>query len=170
VDLFTGRFSGHAFAPNAGWIALSNLFAHVRTDAVAPGADTDGDGMSDAWEFRHVGNLSQMTALSNQDADLATDLEEYLADTHPLVNGDELRITQFLPPTEFTPAILTWTTRPTRVYRIEQLAGFDPDGAWADEGSGWFPADPGGTTTRVLIEPPAAELYLRVGARPPLGP
>lgn len=170
VDLFTGRFSGFAYAPNVGWITLSNLFAHLKTDFLAAAADSDGDGIPDAWELRHVGNLTTMTATSNADGDLATDLEEYLADTDPLTAGDELRITGFARSTDAARGTITWTTRPTRVYRIEEQSEMDVEIPWLDAGSGWFAPDPGETTTRILDESPAARRYLRIQAAPPLAP
>ncbi|MBN1268543.1 MAG: lamin tail domain-containing protein [Kiritimatiellae bacterium] len=60
-------------------------FVELYYDASAtPGfVDTDGDGIDDNWEILHFGNL--MTASSNtyNDADTASDLEEYYADTDP---------------------------------------------------------------------------------------
>jgi hypothetical protein len=171
LDLFTGRFSGYAFAPNIGWVTLSNLFAHVKTDIIESGADTDADGVPDSWELSLVGDLNLITSNSNLDGDQATDREEYLADTHPLVSGDELRVTVYIPPTQVAPGFITWTTRPTRIYRLEDRSGFNPgDDPWMDAGWEWFAPDAGTTTTRVLTKPPMAQGYLRVGARPPLAP
>jgi len=48
VDLKTGNLSGSVWSANCGWIGLSNAFAFVQTDMIAPGADTDGDGIADA--------------------------------------------------------------------------------------------------------------------------
>ncbi len=170
VDPFTGRFSGYVFAPNVGWITLSNLFAHVKTDVVTPGADSDGDGIPDAWELSQVGGLDRMTATSNLDGDLASDREEYLADTDPMTGGDELRVTGFSASADGTSGTITWTTRPTRVYRIEERLGLDLGLAWGDAGFGWMRPDPGATSTRTLIATPAAQRYLRIEAAPPLAP
>jgi hypothetical protein len=170
VDLFTGRFSGYVFAPNVGWITLSNLFAQVKTDLVTPGVDSDGDGIADAWELSQVGRLDRMTATSNLDGDQASDRREYLADTDPLTGGDELRVTGFSASADGTSGTITWTTRPTRVYRIEERLGLDLGLAWGDAGFGWMRPDPGATTTRTLIATPAAQRYLRVEVAPPLAP
>jgi hypothetical protein len=166
VDLLTGRFSGFAYAPNIGWITLSNLFAHVKTDSILPGADSDGDGIADAWELVYSGSLTPMTATSNADGDRATDLEEYLADTDPLTPGDELRIIGIDPSTDGTRSTITWTTRPTRVYRVQQRPELAPSSAWID--SDVFSPDPGATTTRTLIGTPVAGRYFRVQAGRPL--
>src|SRR5512137_2804823 len=47
VDLQTGVLSGYLWGANVGWISLSNAFAHVQTDAIRPGVDSDGDGIAD---------------------------------------------------------------------------------------------------------------------------
>lgn len=44
--------------------------------------DSDGDGMSDAWEILYFGNLSH-NGSTDSDADLYSDFDEYLAGTHP---------------------------------------------------------------------------------------
>jgi hypothetical protein len=170
VDLITGRFSGYAFAPNAGWIALSNLFAHVKTDVVVPGADSDGDGLPDAWELSQVGNLHLMTADSNADEDLASDLHEYRADTDPLTPGDELRVIDFSVTADTARTTISWSSRPTRLYRIEQSPVVGETAPWTDAGLGWFAPDPGGTTTRVLVASPGGGRYLRIRAASPLAP
>lgn len=170
VDLATGRFGGLAYAANVGWITLSNVVAHVKTDSLVPGADSDDDGIPDAWELLYTKNLTSMTATSNTDGDSATDLEEYLADTNPLVGGDELRIVGFDLSPDAVQLTMTWTTRSTRVYRVEE--GFElGDGTlWRDVGAGWLSPDPGETTTRMLEGAAAVERYLRIQARPPLAP
>jgi hypothetical protein len=170
VDLLTGRFSGFAYAPNLGWITLSNLFAHVKTDVVLSGADTDADGIPDAWELLQVGHLDLMHAASNADGDHATDREEYLADTDPLVPGDELQVIDYSPPSDGTPASITWTTIPTRIYRLQQRTTLDPSSSWSDAGTEWIAPDPGTTTTRTLLQTPAPESYLRIEAARPLSP
>jgi hypothetical protein len=170
VDVFTGRFSGYVFSPNVGWMTLSNLFAHVKTDAVAPSVDSDGDGIPDAWELSQVDGLNVMTGTSNHDHDLTTDLEEYLADTDPLTAGDELRITGFVHSADAALVSITWATRPTRVYRLLERpeVGADLTVPWLDVGLGWVTPDPGGTTTRTMDGPPADQRYLRIEAGLPL--
>jgi len=95
VDLLTGKMSGHVWSANCGWISLSNAVAQVQTDRIIPGADTDSDGMADAWERTYTNTLTAFTALSDTDHDGSTDKQEAQAGTNPLDPNDNLRITTF---------------------------------------------------------------------------
>jgi len=121
VDLYTGRMSGYVWSANSGWISLSNAVAYVQTDAIAPGADTDGDGIPDAWEYINFRNLTTANATSDTDHDGVSDKDEYLAGTNPNNAGDYLRITAITRgvygPTYTT---LQWTSVPTRFYAVQQ--------------------------------------------------
>ena len=48
VDFKTGKLSGYAYGANCGWISLSNGFAFVKTDTIAPGA-VGANGLPVAW-------------------------------------------------------------------------------------------------------------------------
>src|ERR1039458_8708853 len=58
VDLRTGNFSGYVWSANCGWISLSNALAYVQTDTILAGADSDGDGIPDAWELTYTNSLT----------------------------------------------------------------------------------------------------------------
>jgi len=45
--------------------------------------DGDGDGMGDAWELHYFPNLGTATAVSDNDGDTYSDVDEFLADTNP---------------------------------------------------------------------------------------
>ncbi len=53
------------------------------------GADTDGDGIPDAWEFRYFGNLTTASATSDYDLDGLSDYGEYLAGTNPTIQDTD---------------------------------------------------------------------------------
>jgi|KBSSwiStaDraftv2_1062776.scaffolds.fasta_scaffold124779_2 hypothetical protein len=168
VDLLTGRLSGFIYGANVGWISLSNAVAYVQTDAIAPGTDTDGDGIADAFEFQFTGNLTTMNSTSDLDRDGFTDSEEYLAGTDPTDPSDTLKIVQFITSGRGTNVTVTWSSKPTRQYYIEQRNGFDPGTVWLDSGLGLLL--PGGaTTSRVLTaETNLFQDYFRIKAVRPL--
>jgi len=120
VDLYTGQMSGYVWSANCGWISLSNAVAYVQTDVLAPGVDTDRDGIPDAWEYDHFGNLTTADATSDYDKDGVSDKNEYLAGTDPKNSGDYLRIIAITRsvygPTYTT---LQWTSVPTRFYAVQ---------------------------------------------------
>ena len=167
-DLRTGTLSGSIYAANAGWISLSNAVAFVQTDSITPGADTDGDGIPDAFEILWTGGLTGMNASSDLDGDGATDLREFLADTNPLDPGDQLRVTAFGFSVNGTNSTVAWTTRPARFYRAQLRPDFNPGSSWTDSGLGLISPDAGSTTTRDLTNNPSPQQYLRIEVVRPL--
>jgi len=133
VDLWTGKLSGSVWSANCGWISLSNAVALVQTATIAPGADSDGDGIPDAWELQNFGNLTTANASSDADGDGQSDKNEYLADTNPVDASSNLRITYFSRGTP-TPSynVLQWTARPTRFYAVDYRSALTPPGAWTN--------------------------------------
>ena len=53
------------------------------------GADTDADGIPDAWEFRYFGNLTTATSTSDYDHDGLSDRGEFLAGTNPTMQDTD---------------------------------------------------------------------------------
>jgi hypothetical protein len=168
LDLKTGKFSGSVYSANCGWISLSNAFAFVQTDTIAPGVDTDGDGIADAWELLHFGNLTTANATSNFDGDPATDLQEYLADTDPKDASSYLRITNYATAPTGTTNLLTWTTTLTRLYHVQESLNLGAP-IWYDSTLGLISPD-GATTTRNTTDTNAPIRFYRVQAVLPLGP
>jgi hypothetical protein len=166
VDMANGRMNGYAWSANCGWISLSNAFVQVKTDTIAPGADTDGDGLPDAWERLNFGNLSAVPG-GDPDGDGASNLQEYLAGTNPNDPNDVLRITyvargDVLP--DFT--TLRWTAKPTRFYTIQYRPTVNPGDSWLDSiGYGFGVSN----STFNTSGPTNAEFY-RIRAYRPIGP
>ena len=168
VDLATGRLSGYFYSANCGWISLSNAFAHVQTDTIASGADTDSDGIADAWELSRTNTLTAFTAFSDADGDDASDKNEYFADTDPKDAADRLVITDYLSTSGGTQATLTWKSKTTRFYYLQKNSDLNTS-FWFDSGLGLVTPD-GASTTRIVNDTNAPMRYYRVRAVKPLSP
>jgi len=168
MNYSTGRFSGHAYAANAGWIALDTPSSDLAAASIAAPTDSDGDGISDAWERLQFGNLTSAHSATDADRDGATDLGEYLAGTEPDDSDSRLRIVSNSFDTANRTAFLTFTTAPNRLYLIQQ--GNDLQESWTDSGLGLIAPDPGAKTSRTFVHPVARKLFLRVQAHKPLNP
>jgi hypothetical protein len=165
MNYSNGRFSGKAYAANAGWISLETPSSNLAAASIAPPADADGDGISDAWEMQVFGNLHTANATTDSDGDGFSDLQEYLAGTDPLDATSSLRIVShsYLP--EDHMATIGFTAAPNRLYSIQRG---DLQGAWTDAGFGPFAPDGGPVTYRTLVHPAATKLFFRVQAWKPL--
>ena len=171
VNLISGQLRGYVWSVNCGWISLSNAVAYVQTDTIATGADSDRNGLPDAWEIQNFGHTG-VDPNADPDHDGMSNMQEYLAGTDPNDANDNLRITAIR--VSFIVSgndndMLVWTSHPTRQYRIQQrtnLAG----GAWVDAGVLLSP-DAGTNTTRTLqFSGPMPQRFLRIQAVKPLEP
>ena len=82
IDFATGILRGYAWSANAGWLTLDDGGSHfVATTLIVPGADTDADSITDAWELEHAGNLTTFTINGDADGDGIPDVAEYATDT-----------------------------------------------------------------------------------------
>jgi hypothetical protein len=172
VDLKTGALSGNVYSANCGWISLTNTFAYVKTDAIQPGTDSDGDGITDAWELSYTNTLAAFSASSDGDGDGMNDLAEHRADTSPLDVNDVLRITAYsaLFGGSDETNTLTWTSKETRCYQLGYRTNLQSEFSWVPIAAVISP-DPGSETTRLLsLTPALPERYLRVEALKPLSP
>lgn len=157
VDLLTGRLSGFVWSANCGWISLSNAQAFVQTDTMDCGPDTDGDGIPDQWELQFAANLGLLTGAGDNDGDGFTDAEEFGADTNPIDPASFLSVTSTVKPTAVSPTTLSWSSSPTRQYRIRSSTDVGALFPWPDIGLGLIVPDAGASTTRILA--PTADPY-----------
>jgi hypothetical protein len=167
ISLSTGRLSGFAYSANCGWINLGDPLGFVQTNTIRPGADTDGDGIADAYEFTYTNpdSLAVLTATGDRDGDGESDRDEYLANTNPLDPNSGLKITAFnTVPTTFS---LTWTSTPTRRYRIESKTDLTA-ASWTLTLDNILPD--GATTTRAGASVPSVQRFFHVQAFLPLAP
>ena len=68
--------------------------------------DTDGDGLPDAWEILHFGNLTTANATTDTDGDGVPDWKEYLAGTDPNCPASYFHLTALTP--QGRDLLLTW--------------------------------------------------------------
>jgi len=125
VDLATGEFSGYAYGANIGWINLATGLTTDRMDV----PDTDGDGLTDAWELTHFGDLTTADADSDQDGDGFTDAREYAANTDPVDASSYLKLELTRVDPGLDEASYRITAGPGRFLLVEDstdLADWDP--------------------------------------------
>jgi hypothetical protein len=173
IDLRTGRLSGFVYGANVGWISLASGGGGESSDtlqieSLGEGKDSDGDGIPDAWELAHVGNLTTFSAAGDFDHDGYSDVAEYLADTDPTDPADNLRILKFSFSLDHSSAVLSWATRFTRQYLVETRSAFDPEAAWQDAGFGTLDASGPIITRDIPLQPEKAQQYFRIRAVRPL--
>jgi hypothetical protein len=169
VDLLTGKLSGSVWSANCGWISLSNAVAYVQTDTIAPGADSNGDGIPDAWELQNFGTIN-IDPNADPDGDGQSNLQEYLAGTNPTNGTDYLHITAESFASGGTSATLTWSSVPTRFYYIQKTPALNPLPTWFDSGLSLISPSAGSTTTRSFADINAPMRFYRVEAVKPLSP
>jgi alpha-tubulin suppressor-like RCC1 family protein len=161
INLGSGALSGYAWSGNIGWI---NLGTATTTQLAI--LDTDGDGISDAWEREAAGNLTTLAANRDTDGDGVSDLDEFTADTDPANPRDRFKVAnEHIVSGNF---IMSFPSLPTRFYRIETSLSLAPP--WNDVGLGWFQGSATGTTTADLGDPPEAARFYRVAVKRPLTP
>lgn len=147
INLLTGVFTGHAYSANIGWIALATPQSTLATTTISR-PDTDLDGIPDDWEKLYFGTLATANATTDKDGDGSSDLAEYNAGTDPTSATSQLRITAHTYNPAHTQATLTWTTVPTRLYRLEYDS--DLQAPWTPSALGTISPNAGPTTQRTL--------------------
>jgi hypothetical protein len=163
-----GRLEGYAWSANCGWINLGDGTLAVQTDFVAPGIDTDADGMADAFEYQYFGGLGALPAVDT-DGDGISDRQEYLDGTSPLSLTSGLRITAFATNNSGLTCPLKWTSTVGRLYAVEINHTLEPLD-WSDSGLGVVIPDVGSETARIVNGSAIARRFYRVHAIRPLMP
>jgi hypothetical protein len=161
-----GALEGYAYSANCGWINLGDMTEHnLKTDHVAMGVDSDGDGIADAYEFLYFGNLTTANATSDFDHDGTSDLQEYRDGTNPTLKGDALSVTAFSKSP--TPFALTFRSNTGRLYIIDRnpdlIQVWSPDPTWGVA----FSPDAGTMTTKT-VTPSGTKYFYRVQSVRPL--
>jgi autotransporter-associated beta strand protein len=126
--------------------------------SVSPNPDSDSDGMDDAWEATHFGDLGQ-DAAEDYDADGTNNLTEYRLGLIPN-NGTSV----FAATRNETTGQLTWPSREGVTFRIERSTTL---GDWtALETALPAAASPATTTSYTDAAPPAGTAFYRIGLNP----
>jgi len=120
IDLLTGALSGYVWSANAGWISLHTSEGYVKTATLHAGPDSDSDGIPDAWELGYTNLLTGLSGSGDADGDGVSDADEYRADTNPTDADDLLIITDLT--IKGSTNTLTWTAKPTRTYQLQRGA------------------------------------------------
>jgi hypothetical protein len=92
-------------------------------------ADTDGDGLPDDWELAYFNGL-QRDGTGDYDGDGQTDAMEFRAGTDPTNAGSVLRVITLSPPSA-GPVQIFWSAVPGKEYRVQFKASLS-DPAWSD--------------------------------------
>jgi lysophospholipase L1-like esterase len=151
-----GYAGGDSFTFGVSDGAVTSGVATV-TITVAGAADSDGDGIPDAWEIARGLNPGVNDAGLDVDGDGFTNREEYLADTNPLDPASSLRITSVAR----NPAgqnVVNWRSAGGVRYRIQYRDGAMGayNAAFTDlprsAGLEIDPASPGSVSTRSFTD------------------
>lgn len=167
VDLLSGRMTGSVWSANCGWIGLSNAYAYVQTDTIAPGA-LGTNGLPIAWQLLNFGNTN-VNPNADPDGDGMSNQQEYLAGTNPNNANSDLEITSFSSAPGGTTANVTWESVLARNYYIQKRLNLNTGFSWLDSGLGLISPD-GASTTRTFSDTNAPMRFYRVQAVRPLAP
>lgn len=118
ADFYWTNTTGHA---TPGAVNYGQSFAGV--------ADTDGDGLPDAWELLHFTNLAQ-SATNDYDLDTFDNGEEYVADTVPTASNSFLAISGISNLVDRF--VVLPTSSSARVYTFQFNADPRSDGSWSN--------------------------------------
>ncbi len=169
VSLFTGSLTGYAYSGNCGWINLNDLNGKVQTDQIAMGADSNGNGIADAWEYLYFGGLlapgQQNTSPNGSGMTL---LQDYEDGVDPTVPNAGLHITAFSTNPGGNSASIRFTSTTARLYTIEVNTDLTMPLNWTDSGLGVFAPDAGSTTLRAVIQTSAGKRFYRVKTMRPM--
>lgn len=164
VNRTTGKLQGHAWGANVGWIVLDDMGTnYVATTQLVMGADTDTDGISDAWEYEQASVLFFFTAVSDYDKDGILDIDEYRADTDPFDNNSNLKVVSLSINAGSTLATIGWSSKSTRRYFIESRTAME-SGTWLDVGVGALPGS-AGSMSLMFAQPASTKCFYRVRAQ-----
>lgn len=104
---------GHG--PQGDILRIYNYVRCVRGGASAPETDSDGDGLTDAFEWNYAGDILAMSATFDDDLDGASNLEGQIAGTIPIRVTSVFQITGL---SVSNRTEVSWSSELDRSYRI----------------------------------------------------
>jgi YD repeat-containing protein len=96
--------------------------------AASLNADSDNDGLDDAWELQNLGSL-QFTGAEDFDRDGASNLTEFLTGTNPADAASAFRISSFT--VRPAPVLVQWRSVAGKNYRV-QFKNALSEPTWSD--------------------------------------
>ncbi|HMP90648.1 MAG TPA: hypothetical protein PJ991_10625 [Kiritimatiellia bacterium] len=111
------------------YVGVSSLFEFTTGiySVVISGnfADSDGDGMVDAWEMMHFGSLTN-TPAGDFDSDGFSNWDEYVTGTDPANPASRLAVTNLI--SVASGSTLNWPVVPYGTYRVESSTNLSVSG------------------------------------------
>lgn len=120
----TDYSSGHG--PQGDAVRIDNYVRCVRGSALPPDMDTDGDGLSDWYEYSYTTNTTAMDAAGDLDDDDYTNREECGAGTSP-IDGTSCLAIDLSVWMEGSGLALSWQSAIGMSYRVEKVSDMGAD-------------------------------------------
>ncbi len=140
-------------APQGDAARVYNFVRCVRGGAGAPDTDTDGDGLTDWYEFSYASNVTAMAAADDDDGDGVSNEDECTAGTIPTKAASYFHLTGFAGSNRVDS--VSWVSELDRTYTLETAASLT--GSFTTVESGIVTTAP--TNTYVLDSDADAAFY-----------
>ena len=166
LNFFTGAITGTAYSANLRWISLNTPDSALVTTVACP--DTDNDGISDAYESFHFGNLAVAHGTTDSDGDGQSDVEEYIANTSPVNPAQFLSVSLTAVDPGLDEVSYQVTAGPGRLLRVQTSSTLLPN-SWSTV-TDYPPLTSFGTIPDDFSYPTSQKRFFRVIATKPLQP
>ena len=126
--------------PQGDCVRIYNYVRCVRAGADPPSTDSDGDGLTDAFEWDYAASTTGMVAAADNDDDGASNEEEQAAGTIPTEASSVFAITDVAADT--SQVVVCWSSALGKTYRIERSTNLLSDAFSTTVASGIKAATP----------------------------
>lgn len=124
-----GDYTSRSFGDNAN-VDIDYFSCDQTGDYLPVGADADGDGLPDAWEFLHFDDLVTADAQTDDDGDGTSNLQEFIADTNPGDRASLLRVEGPVATSENRWRISVPESSPNRIYTLQATEDLSAPDSW----------------------------------------